>query len=122
MSNQYFDLLIYERRPMSSPFKNSKDTPQPTPQTPQIPNMDTSYCIRCNCAPKKVMPPRNSYLSQSFVQLPKWHCIEDTDDTDEDDTEDTLIISDEDFSEDFSDTISYDSEDEYVPTQKKKKL
>lgn len=119
MSNQYFDLLIYERDHMSS-FKNSETTPQSTPQTPQLPNMDNSYCSRCNCAPKKVMPPRNSYLSQSFVQLPKWHCIEDTDDTDEDDTEDTLIISDEDFSDDFSETLSYDSEDDYHVSKKKK--
>lgn len=66
------------------------------------------------------MPPRNSFLSQSFVQLPKWQSIEDIDDTD-DDTEDTLIISDEDFSdEDFSETISYDSDDDYHVSKKKK--
>lgn len=103
-----------------SSFKNSDATPQTTPQTSPLPNMDNSYCIRCNCAPKKVIPPRNSFLSQSFVQLPKWHCIEDTEDTDSDDTEDTLIISDEDFSDDFSETLSYHSEDEYVPPKKKK--
>lgn len=73
----------------------------------------------CDCSPIKERTPRNNDLNRSYYHLPIWRSIDDIDDTD-DDTEDTLIISDEDFSDDFSETLSYHSEDEYVPQKKKK--
>lgn len=106
---------------MSFTNKNHKKTPQINKQTTETPILDNRYCICCKYARKKSMIPRNLDFSKSYAQFPKWQSIEEIDDSEDTDTEDTLTLSDEDsFIDDDSETLSYDSDDDYVPPKKKK--